>query len=227
MQIVLNPNAGPYAIYNYNLELVVASSIGEPLILELNIPSYNFCVYDGATGLRVIASTTNYHFPMSQITNLTGVPVPGPDNFQPEHYLPGCELGATQDCLVARTVNGMPPECEGNPSTRKCMLALVATFCFDVPARRLGLDASDEVEACFRNVPLGPCVANPSGAACASGQFAGIMQFVSGGGNSSGVARRDLGASLSNRKSRRANTDPLFGDRQSDLPLEDQFWIGR
>lgn len=150
-----------------------------------------FCIYDSDSGNPVTLplSEPSYISPAS-ITNLTGLVLPGNDDLLPESVLTGCHEDAV-DCLITRAVNGMPAECAADPSKRICVLHLVAAFCFDVPLRRAGKDSSAQVEACFNSVPLGPCVANPGGAACISEQFAGIAQFGSGS-NSWASRRRDI-----------------------------------
>jgi hypothetical protein len=117
------------------------------------------------------------------------------------------------DCAIAKAVNGMLPECESNPQASVCIVYLFPAFCGDFSSISAGNNTPD-IEYCLRRVGLGPCVANPGGAACLSGQFAGI-QFVVGGGSNTGSSKRD-------------NPDPLFGDQGQDLiPLEDQFWVGK
>ena len=140
-------------------------------------------MYDSDSGnLVTLPSSEPSYISPASITNLTGLILPRNDNLLPESVLTGChEDTAPVDCLIARAVNGMPAECEADPSKRACVLHLVAAFCFDVPLRRVGKDSSAQVEACFNSVPLGPCVANPGGAACISEQFAGIAQFGSSG----------------------------------------------
>ncbi|KAK8157175.1 hypothetical protein IWX90DRAFT_508880 [Phyllosticta citrichinensis] len=129
------------------------------------------------------------------------------------------------DCLIARAINGYPKECLGNPFTMRCVLFLAPAFCFDVPGRRLKQPAVAEaqVEFCLRNVAGGPCLANAGGAACACGKFAGIAQWVSGGGS---VSKRSLDQPEYGALVKRANHDPLFVDQPSNLPLVDQFWVG-
>ena len=202
-------------------------------------PPNILCIYDSEYGNPVtLPAPEKSYFSPESVTNLTGIALPGSGDLQPEDELPGCSDGAAQDCLIARAVNGMPAECAANPSTRLCVLHLVVAFCFDVPMRLAGEDASAQVEACFRRVALGPCVANPGGAACSSGQFAGIAQFGSGGGGSTGASagatgvsantRRDIGSvdRMTDQVLRRADPGPLFADEPNQLPAEDQFWVG-
>jgi hypothetical protein len=128
---------------------------------------------------------------MSQITNLTGVLIPSPSVLLTEGELPVCndedtDLLGTPDCTIAKAVNGMPPGCDADPGLMECILHLFPAFCGDLSAVRMGIGNFDEeVERCMRTISQGPCVANPGGAACASGLFPGIS-FVGGGGGSSG-----------------------------------------
>lgn len=194
------------------------SQNGGPLTLSQESTDYGVCIYDVQSGNYAVAPSnpTQSHFQNQQLTNLTGVAVPGTQQPLPATDLPGCSVGDsfspntstyyfnTVDCAIAKAVNGMPAGCESNPQGAECILYLFPAFCGD---------STSDIEYCLRRIPLGPCVANPGGAACLSGQFPGI-QFVVGGGNSS--------------SSKRDNSDPLFGDNGQDLvPLEDQFWIGK
>ncbi|KAK7540669.1 uncharacterized protein J3D65DRAFT_243057 [Phyllosticta citribraziliensis] len=186
----------------------------------------NVCVYSAKTGALVTAPPQDFHVPAPEITNLIGQKVPPSNQPVNEYELPGCdvETNTNLDCLIVRAYNSLPKICETKPHNMQCVLHLAPAFCFDVPARRFKKDASVEVEACIRAVSLGPCVANPPGGACACGLFAGIVQFVSGGGqpgkmlmarsNEHSLERRDGGLG------------PLFGEPENNLPLLDQFWVG-
>lgn len=204
------------AFYIYTDVQALPVAVNTAGALTVSGPESVFCIYDSDFGNLVTlpASNQSYFSPESE-TNLMGIALPGSDDPLPELALPGCRVDAPGDCIIARAVNGMPAECAANPSKRLCVLHLVVAFCFDIPMRSAGQDAGAEVEACFRRVALGPCVANPGGAACISGQFAGIAKFGTGGGGSPG--RRML---------RRSDPGPLFGDQPSLLPAEDQFWVG-
>ncbi|KAK1982983.1 hypothetical protein LZ30DRAFT_822057 [Colletotrichum cereale] len=105
----------------------------------------------------------------------------------------------------------MPESCTTNPSDRTCVLHLWPAFCIDVPEVRYGMDASDALEACAEKISRGPCVANPSGAACASNLFAGVQYDDSRGGSDAGSKRRSPEVSLYSR---------AFN------PLEGKFWKG-
>ena len=212
----------PYApgfIFTNDLSAIVGPSQVGGALTFAGSSNYGACVYDVHSGYFIVASADT-HVQTQQLTNLTDVAIPGNRQPLPPTSLPGCSVGNSFypngiDCAIAKVVNGMPPECESDPQARTCILNLFPAFCGDLPSIRAGSKASDtDIEYCLRRVALGPCVANPSGAACLSGQFAGI-KFVVGGGNS-GSSKRD------------ASSDPLFGNEGQDLvPLEDQFWIGK
>ncbi|KAL2877622.1 hypothetical protein SGCOL_007151 [Colletotrichum sp. CLE4] len=125
------------------------------------------------------------------------------------------DTGKLTDCIVARSFATIPSGCDANPSNKTCILHLWPAFCLDLPEVRTGANASDALEICVRKISQGPCVANPSGAACASNLFAGI-KYVGGvgGGGSSATSKRQT------------SNDPLFGNPESNIPLEDQFWMG-
>lgn len=202
--------------------------MGNGAITARDIPPLIFCIYDSDSGRPVALPTSGpSYFNPKILTNLTGAALPGSDNPQPEFALPGCSgespLGESPpvDCLIARAVNGMPADCAANPGKRACVLHLVAAFCFDIPLWRAVGDHSAQVEACFRSVALGPCVANPGGAACISGQFAGIAEFGRGG---SPGGRQNT--SMTSQVLRRADPGPLFSDEPNQLPAEDQFFVG-
>ena len=214
----LQPYAPGY-IFTADLSAIVGPGQDGGALTFAASSSYGACVYDVQSGYFVVASADT-HVQTQQLTNLTGVAIPGNQQPLPPTSLPGCSVGDSFypngiDCAIAKVVNGMPPECESDPQARTCILNMFPAFCGDLPSIRAGSKAFDtDIEYCLRRVALGPCVANPSGAACLSGQFAGI-QFVVGGGNSSSL-KRD------------ASSDPLFGNQGQDLvPVEDQFWIGK
>lgn len=186
------------------------------------------CIYDIQSGNFVTAPSdpTQRHIQTEQITNLTNVAIPGSQQPLPETSLPGCVIGNplypngsfypdSIDCAVSKAINGMPTECESNPQAQECVIYLFPAFCGDVPAFRAGINASSDIDYCFRRIGLGPCVANPGGAACLSGKFAGI-QYIGDTGNTGSSKKRDNGP------------DPLFGGQGEDLrPVEDQFWGGK
>lgn len=137
------------------------------------------------------------------------------------------ESSSSPDCVLARTAATMPAECADDPTNGDCILHVALAFCADLPEVREGLPAAEvngAVETCVRKASLGPCVANPGGAACASGLFAGIA-FVDGAeGSTTG------GGSASARLKRKLDlTTLLFGDPNnpdSELPYESQFFLG-
>lgn len=136
------------------------------------------------------------------------------------------ESSSSPDCILARTAATMPAECAEDPTNGDCILHVALAFCVDLPEAREGLPAAESnaaVETCVRRASLGPCVANPAGAACASGLFAGI-NFVDG------VDGAGSGGSASARLRRRLDlTTLLFGDPNnpdSELPFESQFFLG-
>lgn len=213
------------SIYSHNdlLRVNGPSSSNGPLSVQFNY-FWLFCLYDSISGTLVSnpGPTETLHFVNEQITNLTGVAIPGPSNPSTDSSLPGCGIGdepnlVSADCILAKTLNAMPAGCDSNPYTKECILHLFPAFCIDLYSVRMGLDAESEVEYCLRRIALGPCVANPSGAACRSGLFPGIAFVGDGGGHSPG--RRAIGI--------RDNNGPLFGPGSSDIPAEDSFWIGK
>lgn len=136
------------------------------------------------------------------------------------------ESSSSPDCILARTAATMPAECAEDPTNGDCILHVALAFCADLPEVREGLPAAESnaaIETCVRRASLGPCVANPAGAACASGLFAGIT-FVDG------VDGTGSGGSASARLKRKLDlTTLLFGDPNnpdSELPFESQFFLG-
>ena len=158
--------------------------MGNGAITASDKPPLTFCIYGSGSGRPVALPTSGpSYFDPDILTNLTSAALPGSGNPQPEFALPGCsresspEESSPADYLIARAINGMPTECAENPGKRVCVLHLVATFCFNIPLWRAVGDHSAQAEVCLRSAALGPCVANPGGAACISGQFAGIAKF--------------------------------------------------
>jgi hypothetical protein len=211
-------NPSPFAvnfISTYDLNVITGPSQNGGALPVGSSSLYGTCMYDVNSGYYVVAPSnpTQSHIQSQQITNLTNVQIPGSQQGLPATSLPGCSVGNSFypnsiDCAIAKAVNGMPSECESDPQAGVCILYLFAAFCGDSPSMN-----ADTIEYCLRRVGLGPCIANPGGAACLSGQFAGI-QFVVGGGNTS--------------TSKRDNSDPLFGNQgESLVPAEDSFWIGK
>ncbi|KAK8244690.1 hypothetical protein HDK90DRAFT_165977 [Phyllosticta capitalensis] len=222
-------NDGAYWLYSdHNAQPLSVSPDGA--IVTTDQAPLVFCMYETNQGNAVIPPSKDpAYFSPDQINALAGIKLPGPKDLQAEADLPGCK-GAKDtpvDCLIARAINGMPPDCPANPHLRHCKLALVGAFCGDISELLPGDDNSAQVEACFRAIELGPCVANPPGRACSCGQFAGIVQFVSGGGHPGQKQRRAVGGmtSLRRRENYGSNRD-LFGDQPSLLPAEDEFWVG-
>ncbi|KAK7537581.1 hypothetical protein IWX46DRAFT_251666 [Phyllosticta citricarpa] len=214
-----------HIMYNADISQIKIDFQQGRLVANTGIVKPNICVYETKSGLPVVPPTQNFHFPTSAITGLIGQKIPPASQPTGEDALPGCSTNAGMDCLIARAINGYPKECSGNPFTMKCVLFLAPAFCFDVPGRRLKQPrvAEAQVEFCLRNVACGPCCANAGGAACASGQFPGIAQWVSGGGRPSkrGLDQPEYGALV-----KRATNDPFFGDQPNNLPLLDQFYVG-
>lgn len=203
-----------------------------------------FCIYDTDAGLPLTTPADQEAAYTAQVTytNLTstsfkdGAP-------KSESEAPQCnwaawgedgpngtatniqESSSSPDCVLARTAATMPAECADDPTNGDCILHVALAFCADLPEPREGLPAAEAngaVETCVRKASLGPCVANPGGAACASGLFAGIA-FVdgtdsTGGGSASARLKRKLDL-----------TTLLFGDPNnpdSELPYESQFFLG-
>ncbi|KAK7542102.1 uncharacterized protein J3D65DRAFT_674007 [Phyllosticta citribraziliensis] len=217
-------NDGSYWLYTDHASKPLSVGPDGALVATDNAPLV-FCMYETNQGNAVIPP----YFPPDQINALAGIALPGPKDLQAEENLPGCKgaKDTTPDCLIARAVNGMPADCPANPGTRHCVLHLVAAFCSDIPDLVPGADNSAQVEFCFRNIALGPCVANAPGRACACGQFAGIVKFVDGGGHPGQKRKRTVGGvtNLARRENYGSNRD-LFSDQQDLTPAEDRFWMG-
>lgn len=219
--------ASPFTIFTSSLHaLDRPNTTGDALIFSPSTQS-GFCAYADDTGKLVVPPTkTPLYYPQAQVTNLTsssfGSTLPTSDLEIPECIFAISGNGSmleslgSVDCIVARAFATMPSGCDANPANKTCILHLWSAFCLDLPEVRNGLNASDAVDVCVRKISQGPCVANPSGAACTSGLFAGIqyVQGVQGGGSGSASSKRQ------------ASNDPLFGNRELSIPLEDQFWIG-
>lgn len=204
-----------------------------------------FCIYDTDTGLPLTTPANQEAAYKAQVTytNLTsnsfkdGAP-------KSESEAPQCNWAAwgedgpngtatniqqsssSPDCILARTAATMPAECADDPTNGDCILHVALAFCADLPEVRENLPAAESnaaVETCIRKASLGPCVANPAGAACASGLFAGItfVDGADGSGSGSAAARR--------MKRKLDLTKLLFGDPNnpdSELPFESQFFLG-
>ncbi|TID03676.1 hypothetical protein CH35J_001733 [Colletotrichum higginsianum] len=111
-----------------------------------------------------------------------------PDSDKPTHYtsLLGCtnsdgsENFNSLDCILAISYNRAPAKCATDPQATDCILNYLGAFCGDLVDGRLRANnpiprdqIANQLEACARKIALGPCVANPTGAACTSGLFAG------------------------------------------------------
>ena len=175
----------PFTIFTSSLDaLDRPGTSGDPLTFSPSTRS-GFCAYANDTGKLVVQPTkTPLYFPQAQVTNLTAssfgntLPTSDVDIPQCNFAVSGNgsmleSLGST-DCIVARVFATIPSGCDANPSNKTCILHLWSAFCLDLPEVRNGLNASGALEVCVRKISQGPCVANPSGAACASGLFAGI-----------------------------------------------------
>ncbi|KAJ0115348.1 hypothetical protein J7T55_012626 [Diaporthe amygdali] len=219
----------PFAIFASSLDaLDRPGTSGDPLTFSPSTKS-GFCAYADDSGKLVVQPTkTPLYFPQAQVTNLTASSF-GKTPPTSDVAIPQCNFAVSgngsmidslgsADCIVARAFATIPSGCDANPSNKTCILHLWSAFCLDLPEVRNGLNASDALEICVRKISQGPCVANPSGAACASGLFAGIQYVggVGGGGSGSG----------SSSSKRQTANDPLFGNPESNIPLEDQFWMG-
>ncbi|POS70736.1 hypothetical protein DHEL01_v210870 [Diaporthe helianthi] len=133
------------------------------------------------------------------------------------------QSSSSPDCLLARTAASDPAdECLSDPSNGDCILHVAVAFCADLPEVLQDLTVAEKngaVETCLRRASQGPCVANPSGAACASGLYAGI-KFVGGG---------DGGGGASSKRQQIDLETLFFGDPNnpdSELPFVSQFFVG-
>ncbi|KAK7446457.1 hypothetical protein CaCOL14_010866 [Colletotrichum acutatum] len=218
----------PFFIYSSTLGALERPATAGDALTFPSASQTQFCAYANETGKLVIPPATGtMYYPQAQLTNLTSTSF---GNTPPasEGDIPQCRfadqgntstsmlesMGST-DCIVARSFATIPSGCDANPSNKTCILHLWPAFCLDLPEVRTGANASDALEVCVRKISQGPCVANPSGAACASNLFAGI-KYVGGVGGGGGSAT----------SKRQTSNDPLFGNPESNIPLEDQFWMG-
>ncbi|TDZ31892.1 hypothetical protein C8035_v001080 [Colletotrichum spinosum] len=213
--------SGPFNIANHGLnKLTLPAEAGKALGSNENVHDNSFCFYDAASN-QVIQSS-KLHFAIQDITDLTGQLVPPADKPTPAISLPGCggvEAKMTIDCAISKAVNGLPGECS-NPNDSICLLHLLPAFCGDLGSvKTAGVHASDDIEACMRGISQGPCIANPGGAACLSGQFAGIS-FVTDNGGGGG------GSSSSRIKRQNSQKCLICDEKESLVPAEDEFWIG-
>jgi hypothetical protein len=166
-----------------------------------NQPYYqrHACFYDETSSSLVTPPTdvAAAYFSPAQITNLTVASgIPDSSKLTSVVSLPGCylpeddsDLGrvadvGNPDCIVAKAYNGLPSNCQASMDTKECLLHVFPAFCADNPY------GADGVDSCFDRLNEGPCIANPGGAACASGLFAGIKSFVPGDGSGSGSMKR-------------------------------------
>lgn len=176
----------PFAISTSSLDaLDRPSASGNALTFSPSTQS-GFCAYADDTGKLVVPPTkTPLYFPQAQVTNLTsssfGNTPPTSDVAIPECNFAVSGNGSmldslgSVDCIVARAFATIPSGCNANPANKTCVLHLWSAFCLDLPEVRNGLNASDALEMCVRKISQGPCVANPSGAACSSCLYAGIQ----------------------------------------------------
>lgn len=125
--------------------------------------------------------------PSVQPSKLPAFNVPSSATFVPKVDLPGCidEIGwpsfETMNCVVATAYNGAPAGCDTDLTQTDCILNYIPAFCGDLIESRAaaGDDVADNVTAmgvCIQAVSKGPCIANPTGAACASGLFEGLPE---------------------------------------------------
>lgn len=186
-----------------------------------------FCFYDAESSELVIPD--GIYVSSGQRSNLTAAAVPSSGTFTPVVQLPGCVTGDglpnfnSMDCIIATAFNGAPAGCDTDPEQTDCILNYLPAFCADLvdSSATAGIplsDANSSLEACAKAIPLGPCVANPSGAACASDLFAGIKFPVSSGNGSSSSKR-------SEELVGRQTLDSIFPKEDWDHAAE-QFIIG-
>lgn len=139
-----------------------------------------FCFYN-ANSHELVIPKGNY-VSSSQRSNLTKSGTPSSATFVPKIDLPGCvaDDGSPtldyMDCILATAYNGAPAGCDSDMEETDCILNYIPAFCADLleSSTAAGIDVQDAdaaMKACVRAVPSGPCVANPAGAACASGLF--------------------------------------------------------
>jgi hypothetical protein len=124
-----------------------------------------------------------------QITNLTNMAIPGVSSLcQLPVFLTALWAILLTPISLSTPMSSTVPlqrlsaECRQNERVTPRQ-GRVSFICFLALPLAL-IDGKSTKRNCLRRIGLGPCVANPSGAACLLGQFAGT-QFVVGGGNSS------------------------------------------
>ncbi|GKT66479.1 hypothetical protein ColTof4_03973 [Colletotrichum tofieldiae] len=160
------------------------------------------CFYNADNDWAISAGKT--YIPSYALTQLWGQTVPGSDKPTDAVSLPGCtnadgsDNSNSLDCVLTISYNRAPAECATNPQATDCILNYLGAFCGDlVDGRKRAnnpipdAEVGNALEACARKIALGPCIANPTGAACMSGLFAGIRYPGLAGGSGSASSKRD------------------------------------
>lgn len=187
------------------------------------------CIYNADNDWAISAGET--YIPSHALSSIWDQAVPSSETPTEQVSLPGClntdgsNNYESSDCALAISYNRAPAVCATNPQATDCILNYLGAFCGDlVPSRERANDPIPEAEVenaledCARKIALGPCVANPAGAACMSGLFAGIV-FPAG------VAEAADGSASTKRQTLAAKYALFPEERVKDHVFE-EFVIG-
>ncbi|KDN67466.1 hypothetical protein CSUB01_12516, partial [Colletotrichum sublineola] len=160
------------------------------------------CFYNADNDWTISAGTT--YIPSDALTTLWDQAIPDSEVPMGSVWLPGCinadgsDNSNSLDCVLAMSYNRAPQECATNPQATDCILNYLGAFCGDLVLSRQrannpipDAEVGNALETCARKIALGPCIANPAGAACMSGLFAGIVFPGLAGSSVSASAKRD------------------------------------
>lgn len=209
------------------------SSPGDDSAAIIQSSPGRICVYNADNDWAISAGNT--YIPSHALTGLWEHEVPDSEIPTEPVSLPGCIKadGSTDfesmDCVIAISYNRAPAECATNPQATDCILNYLGAFCGDLVLGRNrsnnpipDTEVENELDACARKISLGPCVANPTGAACMSGLFAGIAfpaeptdEASGGGAVASTKKRQELAAKYA-----------LFPQERAKDHIFEEFVIG-
>ncbi|KAK7742488.1 hypothetical protein SLS63_000052 [Diaporthe eres] len=189
----------PFAIFTSSLDaLDRPGTSGDPLTFSPSTKS-GFCAYADDTGKLVVQPTkTPLYFPPAQVTNLTA------SSFG--NTPPTSDVSIPQ-CNFAVSGNGSMLESLGSAD------CIVARAFATIPS---GCDANPSNKTCILHLWSAFCLDLPEvrNGLNASDALEVYVDGVGGGGSGSSSSKRQT------------SNDPLFGNPESNIPLEDQFWMG-
>ncbi|KAG6366869.1 hypothetical protein INS49_001050 [Diaporthe citri] len=189
----------PFAIFTSSSDaLDRPGTSGDPLTFS---PSTNsgFCTYADDSGKLVVQPTkTPLYFAPAQVTNLTASSF---GNTPPTSDV------AIPQCNFAVSGNGSMLESLGSAD------CIVARAFATIPS---GCDANPSNKTCILHLWSAFCLDLPEArnGLNASDALEVYVDGVGGGGSGSTSSKRQT------------SNDPLFGNPESNIPLEDQFWMG-